>query len=94
MRLLPIIIMKRLDHQYRYVVHPSQNGFIGGKSCDDVIWILTQTIKKQDKTFYLAFIDLRAAYDKVPRNLLFKVLNIYFNNSKLIRILELIYQNT
>ena len=55
---------------------------------------LPRLSKKQDKTFYLAFIDLRAAYDKVPRNLLFKVLNIYFNNSKLIKILELIYQNT
>lgn len=94
MRLLTMIIMKRLDEQYKYVVHDSQNGFVGGKSCDDALWILTEAIKTPKKPFYVAFIDLKSAYDKVPRNLLFKVLNIYFNNSKLIRILELIYTNT
>ena len=37
MRILPMIITKRLQDQYKYVVDPSQNGFIAGKSCDDAL---------------------------------------------------------
>ena len=74
------------------LLHPNQRGFVPGKSCEDNLVDLTEIIQQAKdveqayraartrnrnrvKTFVL-FIDLKKAFDKVPRrNLIVKLLN-------------------
>ena len=50
----------------------TKHGLIDKKSCDDALWVLTNAIQKHKE--HVAYIDLKAAYDKF----LFKILGIYF----------------
>ena len=79
-------------------IHPLQRGFVPGKSCEDNLVDLTECInqakdlekayraanirnRNREKT-YLVFIDLKKAFDKVPRrSLVMKLLHQGFRPS-------------
>ena len=55
-----------------------QSGFRVGRSCVDNIFCITQMIEKKKATnrqLYLIFIDLTKAYDSVPLNKLWEILD-------------------
>ena len=58
------------------VLSDSQCGFRSGRGCVDLIFsarqLLEKTIEHQSKLFML-FVDLRKAYDSVPRCTLWKI---------------------
>ena len=62
------------------VLSDSQYGFRSGRGCVDLIFstrqLLEKTIEHQSKLFML-FVDLRKAYDSVPRCALWKILEQY-----------------
>ena len=69
-RLKPVKESIRLDHE-------SQNGFRWHKGCLDSIFTLKQVIKKRAEhgiDSWLLSIDLVKAFDRVPRKLLWNVL--------------------
>ena len=51
-RLLPMIILKRLESSYNSLIDQSQCGFVSGKSCDDALWTLQNLCKKKNEKFY------------------------------------------
>ena len=93
-RLLPIIIMQRLRNVYEKVMMKSQFGFRKNRSTTDAIFIVREAIRSTKQPLYLCMIDLRAAYDHIDRNMMFKVLSIRTKAPKLVNILKAVYTGT
>ena len=93
-RLLPMIILDRIAEAYNKTLDQTQFGFRRNKGCDNAIFVLRNVINRSPETMYISFIDLTAAYDKIPRNLLFRVLDIRLGCRHLVSLLKEIYTNT
>jgi hypothetical protein len=71
-----------------------QGGFMSGRGCTDQIFSLQQLIEKHvsvNKSLYCAFIDLEKAFDTVCRSLLWKVLEEYGVQGKLLQAVKSMY---
>ena len=93
-RLLPMIILDRISESYNNTIEQNQFGFRKNKGCDNAIFILRNVINTSKEKMYICFIDLTAAYDKIPRNLLFRVLDIRLGCTHLISLLKAVYTET
>ena len=69
-------------------------GFRSIRSTTDAIFILQNAINLSSEPLYICFIDLKAAYDWVDRDMLFKILDIRLKSPILVRILKLFYTGT
>ena len=93
-RIMPMIIMKRLQVAYNSMLDQSQYGFRSNTGCNDAIFIVCNIIEKSSETIYLVFIDLTAAYDKIPCPLLFRVMDIRLGCKHLVSLIQSIYAET
>jgi hypothetical protein len=64
-----------IKHRLRGVTNVTENqfGFMPGRSTMEVIFLIRQlmkTCREQNKDMHIIFIDLKKAYDKVPRNVM------------------------
>lgn len=69
-RLYGKIVKEKLEEQLIDKISDDQAGFSAGRSCIDHIYTLQQLIEKKmakNRAVHLAFIDLKKAYDSVPR---------------------------
>ena len=79
-KLFSKIIQQRLQTVAEKVLPDSQCGFRAGRGCIDMIFCAGQLVEKaiEHRTrLYLLFVDLRKAYDSVPREALWCVLRKY-----------------
>ena len=56
------------------IIGPEQNGFRPNRSCSDNTFVLNTILelnKSRKKLSYLLFVDLKEAYDRVDKNILF-----------------------
>ena len=90
------ILLQRAQEHYEKSILPSQYGFMPNKSTTDAIFIARQLIEKCADEIWGSFVDLTAAYDHIPRKMLWKVLRLRFGkeNEKIVELLETIYENT
>ena len=93
-KLLPRIILQRLNKSYESNISNTQFGFRKGRSTCDAIHVVKQTIEKHDGMLVAIFIDLTAAYDHIPRDFLFRVLSFRTGAKLLIKLLKKIYEGT
>ena len=71
------IVQERLQIIANKVLPESQCGFRRGRECTDMIFVARQLIEKADEhggALFILFIDLQKAYDSVPRQALWQVL--------------------
>ena len=71
-----------------------QCGFRPGRSTTDQIFTLKQIFEKSweyGKDLFACFVDLEKAYDRVPRDKLWKVLHEYGVNGQLLRAIKSFY---
>ena len=71
------IIQERLQIIAESVLPDSQCGFRKNRGCVDMIFTSRQLVEKtleHDDSLFVLFVDLKKAYDSVPRNALWKVL--------------------
>lgn len=76
-KLLGRVLQNRLQDFAANILPESQCGFRRSRSCTDQLFVVRQVIEKlyEHRTSgYLVFIDLRKAYDSVPREALWAVL--------------------
>ena len=93
-RILSKIIIARLKDAYECCISNSQYGFRKNRSTTDGIFILKNIIEKYNGPFVAVYIDLTAAYDHIPRDFLFRVLEIRTGAAFLIHVLKLMYIKT
>ena len=72
----------------------AQFGFRSNRSTTDAIFILQNSINISSKPLFLCFIDLKAAYDWINRDMLFKILEILLKSPILVNILKALYTGT
>ena len=78
-KVVSVVIMERISEVYEHILMPSQFGFRANRSTIDAIYVLGQLFenaKRSKKPLLIAFVDLKAAYDWIPRDALFKCLEI------------------
>ena len=76
-KILARIVQERLQMIADKVLPESQSGFRKGRGCVDMLFVARQLVEKtreHDDSLYMLFVDLRKAYDSVPRQALWKVL--------------------
>ena len=98
-KLLMGIINSRLNNWVREkgVVNEFQAGFRQNYSTIDNVFNLTSIVQlklKENKKVYGFFVDFKAAFDKVPRNLLFYKLHAMGVSTKLVYFIESVYKQT
>ena len=93
-RVLSKIVINRLKDAYESCLSGAQFGFRKNRSTTDGIFILKNIIEKYNGSFVAVYIDLTAAYDHIPRDFLFRVLELRTSAAFLIHILKLMYMET
>ena len=92
-KILGLVIAKRLMHWAvaTGVLSPEQIGFMERKACEDHVFTLLETIKRQwatNRPAYALFVDLAKAYDSVNPTALWAVLEHIGVPAALIRLLR------
>ena len=79
-KLFAKVIQKRLQGVVEDVVSDSQCGFRKGRGCTDMIFCARQLVEKtreHNSKVFMLFVDLKKAYDSIPRQALWLVLQKY-----------------
>ena len=93
-KVLTALIIARIRNAYEKLLLGAQYGFRCNRSTTDAIYILRTCVDNSSDTLFCCFIDLKAAYDWIDRDMLFKVLEIRLGSSILIDILKALYTGT
>ena len=93
-RIIAKIIINRFKSIYEQQISETQFGFRQNRSTSDGIFILKSTIEKCGGPLIAVYIDLTAAYDHIPRDFLFRVLEIRIGARHLVAILRKMYSGT
>ena len=93
-RILSKVIIERLKTAYEDSISNAQYGFRANRSTTDGIFIMKNVVDKYKGKFVAVYVDLTAAYDHIPRDFLFRVLEIRTGASFLLSILKLMYVGT
>ena len=88
------IVISRIRDTYENIISNFQFGFRSNRSTTDAIFILQHAINLSEAPLFICFIDLKAAYDWINRDMLFKVLDIRIKSPILVKILKLFYTGT
>ena len=88
------VIISRIRNTYERIISNCQYGFRSNRSTTDAIYILQNAIKLTSDPLYVCFIDLKAAYDWIDRDMLFRVLEIRLNSPFLVKLLKVFYTGT
>ncbi len=79
-KLFTKLLQKRLQKMAEEVLPDSQCGFRSGRGCIDMVYCVRQLVEKareHNTQVFMLFIDLRKAYDSIPRQALWQVLRKY-----------------
>ena len=79
--------LRKVNHQLSIQIRAN-------RSTTDAIYILQNSLHLSSKPLFLCFIDLKAAYDWINRDMLFKILQICLKSPILINILKAFYTGT
>ena len=93
-KLIPSIIMKRISYSYESILSASQYGFRKNRPTTDAIFTLLNILQKSQNPIIGTFIDLKAAYDWIPRDALLKIIELRTGASKLTKVIKNTLQGT
>ena len=95
-KVLAILIHDRLQPLVESLDHEAQCGFRPGRGCQDAIFAVNIAIKKRrehNKETWIMFLDLVKVFDRVPRDMLWAVLEKLGTPIKLIRLIKSLHNN-
>ena len=79
------VVISRIRDTYEKLISNCQFGFRSNRSTTDAIFILQNAINVSQTPLFICFIDLKAAYDWINRDMLFKVLDICIKSPILVK---------
>ena len=88
------IIVERLRPLHEALLLSTQFGFRANKSTNYVIFVAKNVIDNNQGELFCCFIDLKAAYDWIDRDTLFKIFEIRTGAITLVKLLECTYVGT
>ena len=93
--MLAKVIQQCLQTTVEEEVADSQCGFHCNRGCNDMIFCARQLIEKavEHNKAFLLFVDLRKAYDSVPRKAMWMILSKYSAPEELISIIRSFHDN-
>ena len=89
------ILQERLQRLAEDVLPESQCGFRKGRGCMDMIFTIRQLVEKSwehNSKCYYSFVDLKKAYDSVPREALWMILQKFGVPGSIIRLVRSFHQ--
>ena len=92
-----LIILSRISSHVDAQLLDSQSAFRKGRGLTDALFTVRQVISKRvefNEPLFMAFVDLRKAYDSVPRASLWQILRVYGVHAKLVELLEDLHKGT
>ena len=95
-KIVSILLLNRLQPIAESLDQEQQCGFRPGRGCQDAIFNVKMAIKKRrehGQETWILFLDLVKAFDRVPRELLWKILEKYGVPVKLMRLLRALHQD-
>ena len=95
-KIVSILRLKRLQPIAESLDQEQQCGIRPGRGCQDAIFNVKMAIKKRrehGQETWILFLDLVKAFDRVPRELLWRVLEKYGVPEKLMRLLRALHQD-
>ena len=93
-RILSKIIIGRIKESYEKHICKFQFGFRISRSTSDGIYMMKNIIQKSKDPLIAVYVDLTAAYDHIPRDFLFRVLDFRLHAPHIVKILQLMYHGT
>jgi hypothetical protein len=88
---------KRLANLYELIAPENSNGFRPGRGTIDSLFILTQTLRKRkehgNKESWVLLLDIKKAFDAVPRVYLWETMTKCGVPTKMIRVLKGLYKD-
>lgn len=95
MKILEKIIEKRIRSAIEHTLEESQSGFRKGRSTQDHVFTIKQMTEKaiqEKKKLIVAFLDLEKAFDRAPREIIWKILADRGLNGQILSIIQKIYE--
>ena len=95
-KIVSILLLNRLRPIAESLDHEQQCGFRPGRGCIDAIFTVKMAMKKRrehSKETWILFLDLVKAFDRVPRELLWQLLEKFGVPPKLVRLLKALHKD-
>ena len=92
-----LVILAKISSHIDAQLLDNQSAFRKGRGLTDALFTIRQVISKYvafDQPLFMAFVDLRKAYDSVPRDTLWRILHVYGVHTKLIELLMDLHTGT
>ena len=95
-KIVSILLLNRLRPIAESLDHEQQCGFRPGRGCNDAVFTVKMAMKKRrehSKETWILFLDLVKAFDHVPRELLWQLLEKFGVPPKLVRLLKALHKD-
>ena len=93
-KIIIALVISRIRNAYEVIISNYQFGFRSNRSTTNAIFILQNSINISSTPLFICFIDLKAAYDWINRDMVFKILDIRLKSPILVNILKVFYTGT
>ena len=94
-KIVAIILLFRVQPIEEELDHESQCGFRLGRGCTDAVFTLKKALRKRHEhglSTWVFFMDLVKAFDRVPRELLWKILLKFGVPEKIVNLLKCLHE--
>ena len=94
-KIVALILLYRVQPIEEELDHESQCGFRPGRGCTDAVFTLKQALRKRHEhglSTWVFFMDLVKAFDRVPRELLWKILLKFGVPEKIVHQLKCLHE--
>ena len=91
------VLIERIRSETEDMIGEEQCGFRNGRGCVDQVFVMRQLCERfesKGKNLYAAYMDLEKAYDRIDRNAMWSVLEMYGVNDRLLTAVKSFYNNS